>query len=69
MILITLFILSGSSRTYKDSIPNINEVSIGVSTYDECSFMDVKRKGSGSFHTSASTFLPDVLLGPGILRF
>lgn len=37
--------------------------------YDECSFMDVKRKGSGSFHASASTFLPDVILGPGILRF
>lgn len=68
-MLITVFLLSGSSRTNKDSIPNINEVSIGVSMYDECSFMDVKRKGSGSFHTSASTFLPDVILGPGILCF
>ena len=37
--------------------------------YDDRSFMEVKRKGSGSFHTSAATFLPDVILGPGILRF
>ncbi|CAO1399965.1 unnamed protein product [Diamesa serratosioi] len=54
-----------SSRTLKDSIPNINEVSIGVPMYNERYLMDIKRKGSGNFHTSAETFLQEVILGPG----